>query len=178
MVRGVSVTQYTEQQNVWFMVLTQYTEQQNVRCYSSQDFTVEWKTTRCHMTELSPQAHPMRSSVTYVARHTHDAQLLAVAVNHVTSHDTRMTYIHPESGTTISASLKGCGAREAVSAWSYSVVDMQWTSDDLFLVCVTGQGSMCVLTRLGEPILMQTRGCSMEMGPKLYLPLHPLIMVR
>ena len=114
----------------------------------------------------------------YVARHTHDTQLLAVAVNRGTSHAVRMTYVHPGSGTMVSASMKGCGAREAVSASSYAVLDMEWTSDDLFLVCVTGQGSMCVLTRLGEPVLLHTQGCSMEMGPKLYLPLHPIIVVR
>ena len=89
-----------------------------------------------------------------------------------------MNYVHLQSGTVVSASMRGCGAKEVISACSYSVVDMQWTSDDLFLVCVTGQGSMCVLTRLGEPMLLHTQGCSMEMGPKLYLPLHPLIVVR
>ena len=57
------------------------------------------------------------------------------------------------------------------------VVDMEWTWDDLFLVCITGQGSVCLLTRLGEPALIQTHGRRVEMGPKCFLPLHPLIIV-
>lgn len=55
---------------------------------------------------------------------------------------------------------------------------MQWTCDNLFLACITKQGTVCLLTRLGEPVLIQTYGCSVEMGPKPYLPLHPLVMFR
>ena len=60
----------------------------------------------------------------------------------------------------------------------YWVADMKWTSDDLFLVCVTKQGALAILSRLGEPLLVQTHGNSIEMGPKLFLPLHPLIVVQ
>ena len=60
---------------------------------------------------------------------------------------------------------------------SFWVADMCWTHDDLFLACVLKLGSMCMLTRLGEPLLMQTYGCSVEMGPRPFLPLHPLVAV-
>ena len=60
----------------------------------------------------------------------------------------------------------------------YWVADMQWTCDSLFLACILKQGTVCLLTRLGEPLLIQTFGSSVEMGPKPYLPLHPLITVR
>jgi hypothetical protein len=58
------------------------------------------------------------------------------------------------------------------------VKDMEWTCDDLFLACITGQGSICVVPRLGEPVLIQTRGCNVEMGPKYFLPLHPLVSIQ
>lgn len=60
----------------------------------------------------------------------------------------------------------------------YWISDMQWTYNDLFVACVLKQGTMCVLTRLGEPALLQTIGCNLDMGPKPFLPLHPLITVR
>ena len=55
---------------------------------------------------------------------------------------------------------------------------MAWTFDDLFVACVLRQGSFCMLTRLGEPLVIETYGCSVEMGPKPFLPLHPLVYVR
>ena len=58
------------------------------------------------------------------------------------------------------------------------VSDMAWTFDDLFVACVLRQGSFCMLTRLGEPLVIETYGCSVEMGPKPFLPLHPLVYVR
>lgn len=61
---------------------------------------------------------------------------------------------------------------------SYWVCEVQWTSDDLFVACMLEQGTLCIVTRLGEPLLLSTFGCSIQMGPKLFLPLHPLIMVK
>ena len=61
---------------------------------------------------------------------------------------------------------------------SYWIADLKWTFDDLFVACIMKQGTVCILSRLGEPILLQTFGCSIEMGPKYYLPLHPLIRVQ
>ena len=60
----------------------------------------------------------------------------------------------------------------------YWIADLQWSYDDLFVVCVTEQGGVCVLTRMGEPLLIRTVGHSMDMGPRLYLPVHPLIIVQ
>lgn len=61
---------------------------------------------------------------------------------------------------------------------SYWVVDVAWTHDDLYVVCVTGQGHVCILTRLGEPALTLLYGMSLDMGPRFYLPLHPLVTVQ
>lgn len=52
-----------------------------------------------------------------------------------------------------------------------------WTWDDLFLVCVIGQGSVCMLTRMGEPVVLQSYGHRLEMGPSMFLPLHPLVSI-
>ncbi|KAK3727848.1 hypothetical protein QZH41_001625 [Actinostola sp. cb2023] len=52
---------------------------------------------------------------------------------------------------------------------------MSWTSNSLLLVVITCCGSLAILTKLGEPVLISTTGCSIDMGPGLYLPLHPRI---
>ena len=66
----------------------------------------------------------------------------------------------------------------SVHCRSFWVADMCWTFDDLFLACMLRQGTLCMLTRLGEPAMIQTYGCSIELGPRPFLPLHPLIMVK
>ena len=60
---------------------------------------------------------------------------------------------------------------------TFWIADMAWTSDGLFLVCVTKRGSLAILPRFGPPIKLIARGCSIEIGPKLFLPIHPLITV-
>ena len=54
----------------------------------------------------------------------------------------------------------------------YWIADMSWTSDGLLLVCVLKQGSL-----YGQPMKLITHGCSMDMGPAYFLPLHPLISI-
>ncbi|KAK7482661.1 hypothetical protein BaRGS_00026070 [Batillaria attramentaria] len=60
----------------------------------------------------------------------------------------------------------------------YWVSDMAWTSDSLFLACILANGSSALLSRLGEPLAITTHGCSVEMGPAYFLPIHPLITVQ
>lgn len=61
---------------------------------------------------------------------------------------------------------------------SYWVVDMAWTYDDLLLAIINAQGSVSLVQRLGEPALIEARGCDIDLGPNLFLPLHPLISVQ
>ena len=56
--------------------------------------------------------------------------------------------------------------------------DMAWTYDSLFLACILNNGSVCLLSRLGEPIAIQTSGDNIDMGPACFLPLHPAITVQ
>ena len=60
---------------------------------------------------------------------------------------------------------------------SYWISDISWTCDDLFVVCITKRGSVAILSRLGEPLVIQSEGCSVEHGPQYFLPFHPLITV-
>ncbi|XP_072017991.1 uncharacterized protein [Amphiura filiformis] len=77
--------------------------------------------------------------------------------------------------------LKGCGCMvkkpNLEYARSYWIGDFSWTPDDLFLVCITKRGSLTILSRLGEPLVLQSEGRSVEHGPQYYLPFHPLITI-
>lgn len=59
----------------------------------------------------------------------------------------------------------------------YWVCDIAWTYDNLFIACMLANGSAALLSRLGEPLIIATHGCSVEMGPSYFLPLHPFINV-
>ena len=61
---------------------------------------------------------------------------------------------------------------------SYWVSDMAWLADGLLLACMTKRGSLVILSRFGRPLKLVTHGHSLDMGPAVFLPLHPLITVR
>ncbi len=70
-----------------------------------------------------------------------------------------------------------CNMNDILYCRSYWVTEMQWTWDDLFVVVMTKQGSLGMLSRLGEPLLLRTYG-ELDMGPREFLPIHPLISVK
>jgi len=61
---------------------------------------------------------------------------------------------------------------------SYWVVDMQWTHDDVLLAVITARGCVSLVPRLGEPVLIEVHGCGFDVGPKLFVPLHPRMSVQ
>ena len=61
---------------------------------------------------------------------------------------------------------------------TYWASDIQWTWDDLLVICILQQGSVSIIPRLGEPLVLQTFGQSIEMGPRQFLPLLPRISVQ
>lgn len=55
---------------------------------------------------------------------------------------------------------------------------MCWLHDDLYLAGITKHGAVFLISRLGQPLFIHTIGKDINMGPALYLTLHPLIIVR
>ena len=51
----------------------------------------------------------------YVGSHSHDGQLLAVAVNQGEVHSSKMVYLSPWLGVVVVADMKGLGARGPVT---------------------------------------------------------------
>ena len=56
--------------------------------------------------------------------------------------------------------------------------DMIWLADGLLLACMTKRGSLIILPRFGRPLKLITHGHSLDMGPAIFLPIHPLITVK
>jgi len=61
---------------------------------------------------------------------------------------------------------------------SYWVADMAWTHNDLLLAIINAQGCVSLVPRLGEPLLIQTHGCGVDIGPALFLPMFPPVYIQ
>ncbi|XP_013396199.1 protein JBTS17 isoform X2 [Lingula anatina] len=158
-------------------VLFRWFEQANIYTLGQPTYSVQWTMLQVPWSDLGPRCKAIRSKGAVLACQSHGGHVLAVAVNQKRSHDTKILFVSPLTDTVIATDMEGCGARAHREGRSYWISDLKWTSDDLFVVCMTKQGFLCVLSRLGEPVHLQTSGCSVEMGPAQFLPLHPLISI-
>ncbi|XP_029639943.1 ciliogenesis and planar polarity effector 1-like [Octopus sinensis] len=115
-----------------------------------------------------------------VAAYSRDGQILAVAINKTVANQNKIMFLSPFTNTTVVTDMKGNGTNESSSTHFsyYWIASMKWTYNNLFVVCILNSGSVCILPRLGEPVLLKTNGLSQEMGPAFFLPIHPVIIVR
>lgn len=72
-------------------------------------FSTHWQTTAVAVSSLGTLTQPMMEAGSYVARHTHDGHLLAVAVNQPNSHSSRVVFIAVLSAVTTVADMHGMG---------------------------------------------------------------------
>lgn len=56
--------------------------------------------------------------------------------------------------------------------------ELNWMHNDLYLVGITKHGAMFVVSRLGNPILIQATGNEMSIGPAIFITFHPLIVIK
>nr|CAB3261057.1 uncharacterized protein LOC100176591 [Phallusia mammillata] len=128
---------------------------------------------------MTPPCKAIRIRGAYLAKITHDAQTVAIVLNQRQPCQTQMLFLHPYSSTAVASDLKSLGSKSnnvlSQFAKTYWVTDMAWTSDDLFLACMTGRGSMFLLSKLGHPLIIATHKQGIEFGPALFIPLLPLI---
>ncbi|CAH1774750.1 unnamed protein product [Owenia fusiformis] len=123
---------------------------------------------------------PVRSRGALLAKYTHSGGSLGVIVNQRNPLHTISLTVSPLTHSVLVNSMKGCGTRadNQQQGRKFWITDIAWTHNDTFLVCITKHGFVCTACRGGEPVSIQSQGCSVEMGPALYLPLHPLITVQ
>ncbi|XP_078733051.1 ciliogenesis and planar polarity effector 1 isoform X1 [Lampetra fluviatilis] len=127
--------------------------------FSVAPFSATWHGFACALGSLSPACEAVKSRGAYVARLSSEGHVLAIAVNQR----------HPQ----------GCGFRGPTLLpkfiRSYWVSDASWLSGDALLACMLKRGALLLVSRLGEPLTLSTHGCSVEFGPALFIPLHPLV---
>ncbi|GFO20998.1 protein jbts17 [Plakobranchus ocellatus] len=103
----------------------------------------------------------------YICRYTHDGQILAVGVNQKCPAQTSLLFVSPYTDTVLVSNMRGCGVKDPASkrGKQYWITDMVWTYDNLFLGLMLRNGSVALVTRLGEPLVLTSKGCSIELGP-------------
>jgi len=55
---------------------------------------------------------------------------------------------------------------------------MEWSYDDLLLIVLTKIGCLAVLSRLGEPIFISTKGHGVNFTASRFLALLPKVVLR
>ncbi|XP_064163689.1 ciliogenesis and planar polarity effector 1 isoform X2 [Anguilla rostrata] len=149
---------------------------------SSAGCSVHWVTQTYPLPQLSPPCRPVKSRGALVPAFSPDGQLLAVALNQRDPRATQVLFISTLNFVTVSSWLGGCGSKNlsipSKYVRSYWVACMSWAPGGLLLACVLKRGSLLLLARLGGLLSLSTSGCSVELGPAHFLPLHPLVTCR
>ncbi|XP_041357450.1 uncharacterized protein LOC121374415 [Gigantopelta aegis] len=142
--------------------------------------TVQWSSNQYPMQTINADCEPIRAKGSYVVSYSQDGQVLAVAANQRRPVNTCMLFLSPLTETFHVSDMRGCGVANPgnKSGRWYWVCDMSWTYDSLFLACILNNGSVCLLSRLGEPLAIHTSGYNIDMGPSRFLPLHPIILIQ
>ncbi|KAL8600713.1 hypothetical protein ACOMHN_057303 [Nucella lapillus] len=140
----------------------------------------QWKSLQYPLRNISSGCEAINIRGAYIPRYSPDGSILAVAVNQKSPADTSMLFVSPVTDMLLLSPMRGCGLRnpETKRGKTYWVKDVAWLCDSLFVACLLSNGSAALLSRLGEPLAIATYGCSMDMGPAYFLPLHPLISVQ
>ncbi|XP_028394275.1 uncharacterized protein LOC114518472 [Dendronephthya gigantea] len=74
--------------------------------------------------------------------------------------------------------MKCCGGSGLSTGRTWWVSDISWTTDSLLLIGITRNGALFITSKLGEPVKLVTTGHGMNLGPSLFLSLHPRITVK
>ncbi|XP_061421425.1 ciliogenesis and planar polarity effector 1-like [Lethenteron reissneri] len=147
--------------------------------FSVAPFSATWHGFACALGSLSPACEAVKSRGAYVARLSSDGHVLAIAVNQRHPQATQVLFTSATGGVSVSSHLQGCGFRGPTLLpkfiRSYWVSDASWLSGDALLACMLKRGALLLVSRLGEPLTLSTHGCSVEFGPALFIPLHPLV---
>jgi hypothetical protein len=68
--------------------------------------------------------------------------------------------------------------KTSVCCRHYWIQDMNWMYNDLYLALVTKHGAVFIVPRLGNPVLIKASGSDVNIGPALYITIHPLIVIK
>lgn len=145
---------------------------ENMKC------SIKWRSLSRPLYGVTPATRVVKGRFVYVCRYSPDGQILAIVLNQKSAKDTRLMFCSTLHATATIVDLKCCGGSEESSGRIWWVSDIAWTHDSLLLIGLTRNGALFITSKLGEPINLVTSGCMMEMGPSLFLAIHPRITIR
>ncbi|CAM1306898.1 Uncharacterised protein g4484 [Pycnogonum litorale] len=143
------------------------------------DFKCNWNMIKISHEDIDPCFRSVRHRYAYVSSYSNDNKIICIAANQADSSVTKLLFVSPETESVVVTNMKGCGAKseQFQNERHFWIRSLAWTADDMYVVAMNGQGSVCVLTRLGQLLTISTQGCSFEKRANLFLNLHPLIIV-
>ncbi|KAK3763619.1 hypothetical protein RRG08_057041 [Elysia crispata] len=141
---------------------------------------VQWMNLQNPLSNIQAGCEAIHMDGAYICCYSNDGQILAVGVNQKCPAQTCMLFVSPYTDTVLVSKMNGCGIKDPIKkrGKQYWVTDMVWTYDNLFLGLMLRNGSLGLITRLGEPLVLLSKGCSLELGPAYFLPFTPAISVQ
>lgn len=121
---------------------------------------------------------PLHTRGAYVIRLSRSADLLALACNQKYVDQNCLIFMSIANGNVLPVNLRNFGLKAESRGRHYWIQELNWTFNDLYLVGITKHGAIFMISRLGVPLFIHALGSDINMGPALYLTLHPLIVVR
>ncbi len=114
----------------------------------------------------------------YVLKLSHSADLLALACNQKLINNTSLAFMSVANGTILPVNLRNFGLNKDAKGRNYWIQELNWLFNDLYLIGISKHGALFLISRLGQPLLIHAFGKEINMGPALYLSIHPLIIIR
>ena len=114
----------------------------------------------------------------YVVKLSHKADLIALACNQKFVARNSLVFMSVSNGTVFPVNLRAFGLGNGAKGRHYWIQELDWLCNDLYLAGITKHGAVFIVSRLGHPLAIHALGKDINMGPALYISLHPLILVR
>ncbi|CAD5125674.1 DgyrCDS13876 [Dimorphilus gyrociliatus] len=117
----------------------------------------------------------------YITSCSKDARFLAIGANQKSTKATKLLFYCWENQIVHETDLLNCGiennlvGQESSNFW---ICELEWNHDNIYVVGALKNGSLFVSSRFGRLINIETSGCSIIMGPKPFLALHPRIALK
>ncbi len=152
----------------------------NLKFNSSQcRFTTLWicyQPTEMKSTQFKIQCLYTRGA--FALKLSHSADLLALACNQKFINDTSFLFMSVANGSMCPINLRNFGLNAEAKGRNYWIQELNWMFNDLYVAGITKHGAVFLISRLGQPLLIHAIGKEINMGPALYLSIHPLIIIR
>ncbi|EDV22319.1 uncharacterized protein TRIADDRAFT_58803 [Trichoplax adhaerens] len=142
-----------------------------------QAFDQRYRSELINLADICSAAKANFKAGAYVAKHSRDGDILAIAMNQKISKDTRIIFYSLRAKAIVVTDMYGCSRRDGRGK-EFSITDMTWTSNSLLLIAITRNGFVAIISRAGQLLLCNTKGLGTELGPSFYLPLHPLMTIK